>query len=202
MEGDHFNDRAMHSTRTEYQRLGESRPSAGASLAWQWTGKPWSQAEGLRTRELRQGCGITPRVHPAPSGTVNEELATSRAAMQYATMAIAAQGGLTMRKRELDDTDRLRKQQVVWPQHDHDLSGSAQKELRHFPIAGRSSASLGYTKKPSFLRTQINGDRPAWMREEEDRPGGWGFTPSQPMRSARFAREAHFTSSFKGGSNR
>ncbi|OLP86878.1 hypothetical protein AK812_SmicGene31970 [Symbiodinium microadriaticum] len=166
----------------------------GETPALQWTGKPWSKAESLRSRELRQGCGITPRVYPAPSGTVNEELATSQAAMQFATMAIAAQGGQTMRKRELDDTDRLRKQTVVWQQHDHDLSGSARKELRHYPVAGRSSASLGYTKKPSFLRMQINGDRPAWMREEDDRPGGWSFAPSSPLRSARFAREAHFTS--------
>eukprot|EP00913_Durusdinium_trenchii_P026233 g24612.t1 len=120
--------------------------------------------------------------------------------MQFATMAIAAQAGQPLRKRELDDTDRLRKQPVYWHQHDHDLSASGRKEIRRFPVAGCSTARLGHTKKPSFLRTQINGDRPAWMRGEpppcfeDELPGGRSFTPA----NARFARELHFTSSFRG----
>eukprot|EP00435_Cladocopium_sp_Y103_P009908 s3081_g2.t1 len=86
-----------------------------------------------------------------------------------------------------------RKEPVYWHQHDHDRSASGRKELRSYPIAGCSTARLGHTKKPSFLRTQINGDRPAWMRGEDALPGGWCFTPA----NARFAREVHFTSSFK-----
>ena len=38
--------------------------------------------------------------------------------MQFATMAIASQAGQAMRKRELDDTERLRKQPTYWSQHD------------------------------------------------------------------------------------
>ncbi|CAJ1428426.1 unnamed protein product [Effrenium voratum] len=189
------------SLRTEYQRIANARSFAGEPAAWQWTGKPWTLNETLRQREARQGCGITPRVYPAPLGTVNEELATSRTTMQYATMALSAQAGHIMRKRELDDTDRLRSQQVLWEQHDHDLS-AGRKERRPFPIAGRSSASLGYTKKPTFMRTQINGDRPSWMKGDDELPGGWSFSPHDPQRSSRFAREVHFTSSFKGSFQR
>mmetsp|Transcript_63151 Transcript_63151/g.138267 ORF Transcript_63151/g.138267 Transcript_63151/m.138267 type:complete len:202 (+) Transcript_63151:34-639(+) len=196
MEGDHFNDLARSLTRTEYQRIGDARSFAGEPPAWQFTGKPFrTQGETLRSREARLGCGITPRIYPAPVGTINEELATSRASMQFATMAIAAQAGHSMRKREpVDETERLRKEPVYWHQHDHDRSASGRKELRSYPIAGCSTARLGHTKKPSFLRTQINGDRPAWMRGEDALPGGWCFTPA----NARFAREVHFTSSFKG----
>ena len=32
----------------------------GETPAWQWTGKPWSQAEGLRTDG--GGCGVLPKV--------------------------------------------------------------------------------------------------------------------------------------------
>ncbi|CAJ1349887.1 unnamed protein product [Effrenium voratum] len=194
-------DHDLSLSRTEYQRIANARSFAGEPAAWQWTGKPWTLNETLRQREARQGCGITPRVYPAPLGTVNEELATSRTTMQYATMALSAQAGHIMRKRELDDTDRLRSQQVLWEQHDHDLS-AGRKERRPFPIAGRSSASLGYTKKPTFMRTQINGDRPSWMKGDDELPGGWSFSPHDPQRSSRFAREVHFTSSFKGSFQR
>eukprot|EP00434_Breviolum_minutum_P011009 symbB.v1.2.009712.t1/scaffold610.1/size181618/7 len=73
MEGDHFNDLARSLTRTEYQRIGNTHSFAGETPAWHFTGKPWTQAETLRSREVRQGCGITPRIYPAPIGTINEE---------------------------------------------------------------------------------------------------------------------------------
>ncbi|CAK9019604.1 unnamed protein product [Durusdinium trenchii] len=177
MEGDHFNDLARSLTRTEYQRIGDTKSLAGDAPAWQFTGKPWTQAETLRSREVRHGCGITPRVYPAPVGSINEEFATSREDMQFATMAIAAQAGQPLRKRELDDTDRLRKQPVYWHQHDH--VEALDVKLQGFGMMGFDpkrpvDLSASGRKESGAARVSL----PLTARPEDELPGGRSFTPA------------------------
>eukprot|EP00931_Biecheleriopsis_adriatica_P102918 TRINITY_DN77822_c0_g1_i1.p1 TRINITY_DN77822_c0_g1~~TRINITY_DN77822_c0_g1_i1.p1 ORF type:complete len:213 (-),score=19.91 TRINITY_DN77822_c0_g1_i1:74-712(-) len=197
---DHPSDHASAKTRTDYQRIAEARSLAGDAVSWGWSGsvKSWSNTKTLRSREIAEGCGIFPKVHAHHRDTRmnNEEPVTSHAALRHASMAMSAQGGFTPRKREVNDHIQTRRfEATTMVQHDTAGSRADCKAVRHFPVAGRTSASLGYTKLLSFQRpVDSSQNRPDWMRQEQERPGGWNYRT--PAGTGSFGASAHFTSSF------
>lgn len=218
--------------RTEYQRLAstsrrrerQSRShsssaagpggrlnTGGSEVSWRFTGKPFTNGISNRDAELKTGCGIYPRVHPDEDPRISEVPVKSRLDLRFATTALAAQGGLVPRNHQAEEAISQHKRHLTtWHEHDHGKSGAAKKHIRPLRVAGVSSARLGYTSLPSSARVGTE-DRPTWMPENEDLPGGYLFTPSDPHSllpasargrgaSSRFGRTAHFTATFTGKS--
>merc|ERR1712039_729361 len=99
---------------------------------------------------MGRGCGIYPRVHGDSDARISEEPVANPAALKYATTALAQMGGITPRKRVVDDNlTRLKREQVSWVQHDHERSSCSSKVLRPIRVAGVNSARLGYINQDS-----------------------------------------------------
>jgi len=220
----------LNNHRTEYQRLASTsrrrehrpkelanalgRPNTGGSqVSWKFSGKPFTQGTSNREHELKKGCGIFPRVWPDADARVSEVPVTSRAAIQYASTALASHGGITPRQRTVDvEIDHHKRQLTTWHEHDHIKSSAAGKQVRPLRVAGISSARLGGIKQDPGYRMGME-DRPEWMAEAEDLPGGYLFTPSDPLfqlpASARgrgdptvFGKDSHFSHKFNHISRR
>lgn len=222
----------FHGHRTEYERLQatsrrreapqrisaprrtprsrEQTPSdTGSEVHWKFTGKNFTDGLSNRDIELKgRGCGIFPRVWPDEDARISEVPVHDRVSLKYGTTALAQHGGITPRRREAADVDidKLKREPVVWHEHDHVRSSAANKQLRPLRVAGLSTARLGYLNTDPGSRSGVE-DRPPWMREDEDMPGGYHFTPSDPHfklpESARgrgdptrFGIDEHFTASF------
>mmetsp|Transcript_43882 Transcript_43882/g.139766 ORF Transcript_43882/g.139766 Transcript_43882/m.139766 type:complete len:197 (-) Transcript_43882:208-798(-) len=190
-------DPDLQRTRTDYGRISESRHLSAQAPEWKFTGRQWTEATSNRARELTHGCGITPRVWGDSDSRISEEPVTSRESLRYATTALAQMGGITPRRRAVDDTvSQLRREKVVWHQHCHDQSRSDRKELRPLRVAGLNSAHLSYIKQRPGDRPGL-AERPPWMREDEQVPGKWTFKPSDPKGDPTvFGRNSHFTDNF------
>lgn len=216
----------FNSHRTEYQRLASTsrrrdhrpkelanatgRPNTGGSqVSWKFSGKPFTEGISNRESELKKGCGIFPRVWPDTDARISEVPVTSRAAIQYASTALASHGGITPRQRKVDvEIDHHKRHITTWHEHDHIRSSAGKKQVRPLRVAGVNSARLGYIRQDPSHRAGIE-DRPTWMKEAEDLPGGYLFTPSDPLfqlpASARgrgdptvFGKDSHFSIAFLG----
>lgn len=218
----------LQTHRTEYQRLASTsrrrehrerhdhckiscttgRPNTGGSeVSWKFTGKPFTQGISNREAELREGCGIHPKVWPDNDVRISEIPVTCRRDLQFATTAMAAHGGYTPRKPKVEKEIAEHKRQLtVWHEHDHTNSSAAKKTVRPLRVAGLMSARLGYLSLDPGSRVGME-DRPSWMREDETLPGGFLFTPSDPHGRlpasarghgdpSRFGKDAHFTATF------
>eukprot|EP00933_Yihiella_yeosuensis_P023510 TRINITY_DN18326_c4_g1_i1.p1 TRINITY_DN18326_c4_g1~~TRINITY_DN18326_c4_g1_i1.p1 ORF type:complete len:204 (+),score=26.96 TRINITY_DN18326_c4_g1_i1:83-694(+) len=192
-------DFELSRTRTDYQRIADAHALQGERPRFLFSGKHFTHSDTNRNFEIKRGCGISPRVWGDHDDRVAEEPVINRAALQYATMSISAQGGHTPRRRQVDDyVAQLRREATRWQQHDHEKSNSKKKELRHMVAAGRNSASLGYCRLHSCHRPPGVDDRPPWMREDEHLPGGWEFTPSDPTGDPTlFGKDSQFSMSFR-----
>merc|ERR1712014_363856 len=90
-------------------------------------------------------------------------------------------GGITPRERNIDDNiTQLKRQTTIWHEHDHAGSSAFNKKVRAHRVAGVNSARLGYINTHAGHRATSIDDRPHWMSEQEDLPGGFYFTPSDP----------------------
>lgn len=212
--------------RTEYQRLasssrrrerhsrdcistGSGRPNTGSSrCSFKFTGKAFTEGISNREAELKGGgCGIFPRVHPDNDARIAEVPVTSRRDLQFATTALAQHGGIMPRQHKGDaGIDEHKRQQTTWHEHDHGKSSAAAKQMRPLRVAGLSAARLGYLSLPPSSRVGIE-DRPTWMKENEDLPGGYLFSPSDVHgklpasargagKPSRFGFDTHFSSQF------
>jgi len=127
--------------------------------------------------------------------------------MTFACSALAAHGGITPRQHKADEgLDRHKRHPTTWHDHDHGKSSAAKKTLRPLRVAGLHTARLNYLRTDPGSRMGTE-DRPTWMREDEDLPGGYLYTPSDPHGTlpasargsgdpSRFGIDAHFTSQF------
>lgn len=222
---DHRTPRAVptidcQSTRSQGSRAGSTksyksgaqsargRPNTGGSeVSWKFTGKAFTEGVSNRENELKHGCGIIPKVHPDDDPRVGEVPVRFRHEIGFATTALAAHGGYLPRQDKVDpDICRYKRQMTTWHEHDHGKSTAGRKELRPLRVAGLLSARHGYINTAPGHRVGLE-DRPTWMSEDEDLPGGYLYTPSDPHGllpegsrgrgdPTRFGIDAHFTAQF------
>jgi len=192
----------LHRTATDYQRLADAHTLRGPAPQFTFTGSAFTNAKSRREHEVAgKGCGIVPRVWPPHEGCrMSEVPVTSRSAMSHATTALAAQSGITPRRKAPmpePAVSALRMEGTVWHQHDHERSNSDRKELRPMRAAGLHTKRIDWLRKePAGLRGGTN-DRPEWIRENKAEPGSWHYTPSDKHGDPTlFGRNAHFTQKF------
>jgi len=181
-------------------------------VKWTFTGKHFTDPRSNRELELGgRGCGIFPRVWPDDDPRISEIPVHDRESLKYATTALAQMGGIAPRRAEdCDDATaaihKLKHDTVEWHEHDTGRSSSTTKTVRPLRVAGLSTARLGYLATEPGHRVGVE-DRPPWMREDEDMPGGYFYTPSDPHFKlaegsrgrgdpTRFGMESHFTAKF------
>eukprot|EP00928_Gymnodinium_smaydae_P023384 TRINITY_DN19322_c0_g1_i1.p1 TRINITY_DN19322_c0_g1~~TRINITY_DN19322_c0_g1_i1.p1 ORF type:complete len:204 (+),score=13.53 TRINITY_DN19322_c0_g1_i1:57-668(+) len=189
---------ALHLTQTEYHCIANANPEAASKRAFNFNaGKPWTDPESHRAKELRKGAGIYPRVQEESEYKLTKVPTVDRRTLGFSTTAMASLAGFTPRQVVRSEVHDLRGSQTIWHQHDHENSSCDKKVLRSMPVAGLNSARLGWTREHATHRSTGATDRPPWMSENESLPGGWHFTPSDKHGDpTRFGRDSHFTRNF------